>query len=149
MKNIQTTTYKNKYTKEYIRHEYPKNGKYHPFDITSNLQYFIFADGFTYLMEEFQTKQDNNIKKVIPKAYMPYYVCKRGFMIYKGNIIWKNNKNELNDTYTILSLFKDKTNENIYSHIQPISNDINNDIERIKNLSRKNENIYMFASIIY
>lgn len=148
MKNIQVSTIKSKNAKEYLRHEYPKNGKFHPFDITSDLQYFIFADGFSYLMNEYQTKQTINIKKVIPKAYMPYYICKRGFMIYKGNIVWKNTKDDLNDTYAILSLYKDKISEKNYSHNHQISNNLDNDIETIKKLSKKNENIYMFVSII-
>lgn len=150
MKHISTTTCKTKKSVEYIRHEYPTDGKYHPFDITSNLQQFLFAEGYTYLMDETKTKLIPNIKKVIPKSYMPFSICERCFMIYKGDIVWKNknySEAEIID-YKILSLHKEKIQENFYSHNLCITQDINEDIEKIKKISKKNDNIYLFAKII-
>lgn len=151
MKNISTITCKNKKTNEYIRHEYPTNGQYHPFDITCSLQHFLYASGYTYLMEENKTKLIPNIKKVLPKAYMPFDICERCFMISKGEIAWKNpnyNKNELKD-YKILSLYKEQIEDKYYSHEIPNTKNLSKDIELIKKRSLKIDgSIYIFVKII-
>ena len=151
MKNIMTITCKNKKTNEYIRHEYPVDGEYHPFDITCSLQHFLYSNGFTYLMKERKTKLIPQIKKVIPKSYIPFDICERCFMISKGEVVWKNpnyNKNELTN-YKILSIYKEKIEEKIYSHEIPTTNDISKDVELIKKRSLQNDgSIYMFVKII-
>ena len=151
MKRVLTTTCSNKKSQEYIRHEYPENGLYHPFDINCNLQYFLFAGGFTYLMEEDKTKIISKIKKIIPKDYLPFHVCERCFMIYKGNLSWQNpNYNELDmQSYKILSIYKEKGSNNLYSNEIESTKDLHRDIELMKERSKKiNGSIYLFVKII-
>lgn len=149
MKNINTFTCKNKNSQEYIRHEYPKNGSSHPFDISSELQYFIFAEGYTYLTKLEQCKKTKDILKTIPKAYRPYTICERCFMIHKGNIVWKNKELNDDEEYLVVSLIKEKVNEKEYSHQCNISNNLQEDISIFKDKSKKeDDNIYMFVKIL-
>lgn len=151
MKKVLTTTCSNKKSEEYIRHEYPKNGIYHPFDINSSLQHFLFASGYTYLMKEEELKLIPQIKKVIPKNYMPFDMCERCFMIYKGNLFWQNpnyKENEI-ENYKIFSIYKEKGSNNLYSNEIESTNDLYVDIERIKQRSKKIKgSIYLFAKIL-
>lgn len=154
MKTISTTTCRNKKTNEYIRHEYPTTGTSHPFDINCTLQYFLFAEGYTYLMEENKTKLIPAIKKVIPKSYMPFAICERCLMIYKGNIAWTNPnyknivlQDEL-ENYKILALYKEKIDAKHYSSEIKTTKDLLKDLDEIKDRSHKSDNIYMLVKVL-
>ena len=153
MKKIETQTCRSKYCEEFIRHEYsniPDEDikKYHPFDITSCLKKFIFAEGFTYLLSEDKEIDKEEVLKIIPKAYLPYIIVERCFMIYKGNIVWESKKIDKDDNYEIYSLDKVKISDFNYSHKCPSVNDLEKDIENIKKISKKVDNVFMFVKII-
>lgn len=147
MKNISTFTCKKKKSQEYIRHEFPEDGQYHPFDIESNDNYFVFAYGYTYLLKE-ENLSHKDILKTIPKSYRPYEIYERCFMIYRGEIVWKN-KDIKNEPYSVLTLNKVQNDRNEFNNkIENITNNIEVDIQNIKELSKQNDNIYMIAKLI-
>lgn len=150
MKNIGVKTC-HKHTEGYIRHEYPIDGKFHPFDVNCQLQYFLYADGYTYLTTIDKTKQISEIKKVIPKSYMPFTICERYIMIHNGNITWKNqNVKDVNECYKILMFHKEEITKNHFSYEIPNSGDLEKDIQDIIKISKdKNDkNIYMIIKVI-
>lgn len=149
MRNIGVKTC-NKHMEGYIRHEYPIDGSFHPFDVTSSLQHFLYADGFTYLTTFNKTKLISEIKKVIPKSYMPFSICERYIMIYNGSIMWKNqNIKDVEKDYKILSFYKEEIEENNFSHELSNTGNLKQDIEDMNEKSRKNpRNIYMIVKIV-
>lgn len=149
MKNIRVKTC-NKHMDGYIRHEYPINGSFHPFDINSSLQHFLYADGFTYLTTFNQTKLISDIKKVIPKSYMPFSICERYIIIYNGSITWKNtNVKNIEECYKILSFYKEEIEENKFSYETKNTGNLENDIQNIIEKSKKNpRNIYMIVKVV-
>mgnify|MGYP006990115414 FL=1 len=149
MKNINLKTF-NKNMEGYIRHEYPVDGKSHPFDVNCQLQHFLYANGFTYLMTIDKTKQISEIKKVIPKSYMPFSICERYIMINNGSTVWKNqNVNNVEECYKILAFQKEEIEPNNFSHEINNTRNLKNDIDVILEKSKKNaRNIYMVVKII-
>lgn len=150
MKNVCLRTF-GKNFEGYIRHEYPKNGKFHPFDITSNLQHFLYAGGFTYLMNMDKTTCIDDIKRVVPKSYMPFDICERWFIVYNGEIQWKNaNVNKMEDLYKVLAFNKEEVSKNCFTNEIPITRDFDTDLQNIieKSKRRHQKNIYMFVKII-
>lgn len=150
MKNVSLKTF-GKNFEGYIRHEYPKDGIFHPFDITCNLQHFLFAGGFTYLMSIDKTKNIEDIKKIIPKSYMPFDICERWFIVYNGEIMWKNNDvNKNEEFYKVLSFNKEEIEPNNFTNEIPITKDFDTDLKVIieKSQKRHQKNIYMFVKVI-
>lgn len=140
-----------KHTEGYVRHEYPIEGKFHPFDINCQLQHFLYADGYTYLTTFDKTKQISEIKKVIPKSYMPFNICERYIMIYDGNIVWKNvNVKKVEECYKVLMFHKEEIEKNHFSYELNTSGNLEEDIQSTIKKSKElyDKNIYMVVKII-
>ncbi len=141
----------NKNMEGYIRHEYPTEGTFHPFDVNCQLQHFLYADGYTYLTTLDKTKLISEIKKVIPKSYMPFSICERYIMIHNGNIVWKNpNVKNVEECYKILMFHKEEIEPNRFSYELSKLGNLEEDIQNVIQKSKENRdrNIYMVVKII-
>ncbi|WP_172208109.1 hypothetical protein [Pseudolactococcus hodotermopsidis] len=78
-----------------VRYEYPISCWQHPFDISSDLDYYIDASGFTYSGEksDFDNPISNlTLRQKIPMGYKTLILLRRYFILDKTGIIWKNSQ---------------------------------------------------------
>lgn len=77
-----------------IKYDYPTTA-HHPFDMNTNLEYYIVASGFTYLGQkcDFDAPMSNfTLNKIIPRGYKTLILLRRYLIVDKSGIIWKNSE---------------------------------------------------------
>lgn len=77
-----------------LKYDYPTTA-HHPFDISTNLEYYIDASGLTYLGQkcDFDAPMSNStLNKIIPRGYKTLILLRRYFIVDKSGIIWKNSE---------------------------------------------------------